>query len=195
MDSDTLQRVSERVAPAPTPTPNVVTVDHDAGEDLRAVLLAEEIARARVFFQAFFLLALIVGGFVPILPGPVWLKIAASIVLLGGATLCFIALRRLRDEKLYTPNLVVMIGVGCAVVGSAVIHYVGPFSAGAMVLSIGIYFFGSSGSKRAGPVTWGIVAALHLISTVGVASDVLPDVSLFPIAGAAPVTRWFQAIM
>ncbi len=195
MDSDRLHRVSERVAPAPTPTPNVVTVDHDAGEDLRAVLLAEEIARARVFFQAFFLLALIVGGFVPILPGPVWLKIAAGLVLLGGATLCFIALRRLRDEKRYTPTLVVMIGVGCAVVGCAVIHYVGPFSAGAMVLSIGIYFFGTSGSKRAGPVTWGTVAVLHLISSVGVASDVFPDVSLFPIAGTAPVTRWFQVIM
>jgi serine/threonine-protein kinase len=170
-------------------------VETDAGDDLRAVLLGEEIARARVFFQAFFLLAVIMGGFVPILPGPTWLRVGAGIVLATGASLCGLALRRIRDRRLYTPGLVVALGVGCAVVGTACIHYVGPFSAGAMVLSIGIYFFGTSGSRRAGPVTWGVVAGLYLISSVGVASGVFPDVSLFPIAGAAPVTRWFQVIM
>ena len=175
--------------------PNIAADDRDEGEDLRAVLLGEEIARARVFFQAFFLLALIVGGFLPFLPGPRWLTIAAGVVLFGGAALCFLALRRMRDEKRYTPNLVVAIGMGCAVVGCGVIHYVGPFSAGAMVLSMGVYFFATSGSKRAGPLTWGTVAVLYLISSVGVASGVFPDVSLFPIAGSAPVSRWFQVIM
>lgn len=194
--------MSGRATPGPTPTRNVTEAPSreardagDAGEDLRAVLLSEEIARARVFFQAFFLLAVIVGGFVPILPAPAWLKVAAGVVLFCGATLCGLGLARLRDAKRYTPNLVTAIGVGCAVVGSAVIHYVGPFSAGAMVLSIGIYFFASTGARRAGPVTWATVAALHLISSVGVASGVFRDVSLFPIAGAAPVTRWFQVIM
>ena len=171
------------------------STDHDAGDDLRAVLLGEEIARARVFFRAFFLLAVIMGGFVPILPGPTWLRIAAAIILVSGASLCGLALRRIRDERRYTSNLVVALGVGCAVVGSACIHYVGSFSAGAMVLSIGIYFFATSGSTRAGPVTWGVVAVMYLISTCGVASGVFPDVSLFPIAGTAPVTLWFQVIM
>jgi eukaryotic-like serine/threonine-protein kinase len=193
VESGTLALVIVPVAP--TLTPKIAPDAGDAGDDLRAVLQGEEIARARVFFQAFFLLAVIMGGFVPILPGPPWLRIAAALVLITGASLCGLALRRIRDEKLYTPNLVVALGVGCAVVGCGAIHYVGPFSAGAMVLSIGIYFFATSGSKRAGPVTYGVVAALYLISSIGVASGVFPDVSLFPIAGAAPVTRWFQVIM
>ena len=160
-ESGTLAIVS--VAPLLSETPRIEPVDGDAGDDLRAVLQGEEIARARVFFQAFFLLAAIMGGFVPILPGPTWLRIASAIVLVTGASLCALALRRIRDEKLYTPNLVVALGVGCAIVGCGSIHYVGPFSAGAMVLSIGIYFFATSGSKRAGPVTWGVVAVLYLI--------------------------------
>ena len=103
--------MSERAAPGPTPTTNVPSAlsreagaAGDAGEDLRAVLLSEEIARARVFFQAFFLLAVIVGGFVPILPAPAWLKVAAGVVLFFGATLCGLGLGRLRDEKRYTPS-------------------------------------------------------------------------------------------
>ena len=35
-----------------------------------------------------FLLAVIVGGFVPILPGPTRLRIAAAIILVSGASLC-----------------------------------------------------------------------------------------------------------
>jgi len=175
--------------------PEAAPVEAIAGEDLRAVLLSEEIARARVFFRAFFGLAVIVIAFVPFLPGPTWLQIGAGLVLLAGATLCVIGLQRLRDEKRYTPNLVVTLGVGCALVGTACIHYVGPFSAGAMVLTIGIYFFATSGSRRAGTATWGTVALVYLISSVGVASGLFPDVSLFPIAGTAPVTRWFQVIM
>ncbi|MEO5726282.1 MAG: serine/threonine-protein kinase, partial [Byssovorax sp.] len=64
----------------------------------------------------------------------------------------------------------------------------------AMALSLGIYFFAASGSRLAGPVVWSTVAAFYLLSTVGIASGVLPDVSLFPIAGTAPVTLWFQVI-
>lgn len=193
MESGTLACVTD--APPPSPTPRVAPAPSDAEDDLRAVLLGEEIARARVFFRAFFLLAVIMGGFVPILPGPTWLKIAAAVIQVSGSSLCGIALYRIRDEKRYTPNLVVALGVGCGFVGTGCIHYVGSFSAATMVLSIGIYFFATSGSKRAGPVTWGVVAALYLISSAGVASGVFPDVSLFPIAGVAPVTRWFQVIM
>ena len=193
MESGTLAIVSD--AHPPSPAPRDAPAQGGAEDDLGAVLLGEEIARARVFFRAFFLLAVIMGGFVPILPGPTWLKIAAAVIQISGTCLCGIALYRIRDEKGYTPNLVVALGVGCAFVGSACIHYVGSFSAGAMVLSIGIYFFATSGSKRAGPVTWGVVAVLYFLSTAGVASGVFPDVSLFPIAGVAPVTRWFQVIM
>lgn len=179
----------------PTPRPSTTPVEAVPFDDLRAVLLSEEIARARVFFRAFFGLALIMSAFVPILPGPVWLKITAALVQFAGATLCAVGLQRLRDEKRYTPNFVVALGVGCSLSGTACIHYVGPFSAGAMVLTLGIYFFATSGSRRAGTATWGTVALVHLISSVGVASGVFPDVSLFPIAGTAPVTLWFQVIM
>ena len=175
--------------------PSAGSADDVAGGDLRAVLLGEEIARARIFFKALFAILVIMAGFVPILPGPTWLKIAAATVILAGAGLSVAAVRRLRDEARYTPNLIVALGVSCALVGTGVIHYVGPFSAGAMGLSLGIYFFASSGSRRAGLVTYAVFAGLHLISSAGVASGVFPDVSLFPIAGAAPTTRWFQVMM
>jgi eukaryotic-like serine/threonine-protein kinase len=169
--------------------------EDSAGPNIAQVLRSEEAARARVFFRSFLLLALAVEVFVPFLGGPTTLRAAVGVVTAVGALLCAVALRALRDEARYTPERATLIGVGCAVVGVLIVYYVGLFSAAAMVLALGLYFFGSSHHRVSARATFLTLFVNYFLLTVALAADLIPDVGLFPIAGVAPVTRWFQVIM
>jgi serine/threonine-protein kinase len=160
-----------------------------------AVLHAEEVARARVFFRVIVAIATLVAVFTPALPGPMWLRGGAGALCAIAAVLGVVVLLVLRQEERYTAQLVTAVGVICAVIGVLVIYWIGLFSAGAMVLTLGIYFFGLSRSRAAAHATYATVATLYLISSASVAAGVLPDMSLFSIAGVSPLTRWFQVLM
>jgi len=174
------------------PTP----VDADASAlKTIATLHSEEVTRARVFFRVIVTIALLVALFTPFLPGPLWLRIASAALLTGVAVLGTSLLFVLRREERYTSALATSVGVTCATAGVGVIYYIGPFSAGAMVLTLGIYFFGLSQSAGAARSTYGVVAVLYFVASACVAAHVLPDLSLFPIAGVAPRALWFQVVM
>jgi eukaryotic-like serine/threonine-protein kinase len=193
--SDTLAIVNESERPpaaAASPTPETGDV---AEPELQAVLKAEEMARARVFFRAFMVLGALTGVFIPLLPGLVAAKIAVLLVLGTGFAICVFALYRLRDEASYTPRLVVGLGVACAFVGVGTVHYIGPFSAGAMALALGIYFFATSGSRAAAIATYVTVVVLHLASCAGTATGVVADIHLFSVAHTDASVRWFQTFM
>jgi serine/threonine-protein kinase len=116
-------------------------------------------------------------------------------LLVVGALLCLYALRTLRDESRYTTRYATILGVCAAVVATSVIHYIGPFSAATMALALGIYFFAGSQSRSTARVCTGVAMLLHLVSTVSLAAGLVPDVGLFPIAGTARATLWFQVVM
>ena len=169
--------------------------DESFAPDIGDVLHGEEVARARVFFRAILFIAVMTGAFIPMLAGPIWLRAATGSVLVSTATLCIVVLVILRKKERYTPKVATIVGVTCAVLGVAAIYYIGVFSAGAMVLIVGIYFFGSSHSRMAARTTHLTICVLYFIVSAGIAAGYLPDLSLFSTDAAQSFTRWFQVFM
>ncbi|HEY4117498.1 MAG TPA: serine/threonine-protein kinase, partial [Byssovorax sp.] len=95
----------------------------------------------------------------------------------------------------YTPWFITVAGVLSGIMGVVVISYVGLFSAGAMVLSLGIFFFGMSHSRAAARATYAAIALPYLAATILFAADVVRDESLFSIARVPQFSRWYQVVM
>jgi serine/threonine-protein kinase len=187
---------SQAIVPSWSPPPFSIRAPADESTvDLGAVLHGEEVARARVFFRLILAIALLTGGFMPLLAGPVWLRMLAAGLCAGAAAICGAVLVIVRRPERYTGKVAAVAGVVCSIVGVAVIHYIGIFSAGAMILVVGLYFFGTSHSRLAARSTYATMAVLYLVSSAGIASGLLPDNSLFSTVNAAPFTRWFQVFM
>jgi serine/threonine-protein kinase len=163
--------------------------------DLASVLHAEEVTRARLFFRAVVAIVLLVAVFLPVLPGKPLLRMIVAGILLFVAALATGLLLRIREPKRYTPELVTVLGVTCSVLASAVIFYIGTYSAAAVVLAIGIYFFGGSHSRVAARASYATVVVLYAVASIVIASNAVPDESLFSTANVAPVVRWYQAFM
>jgi eukaryotic-like serine/threonine-protein kinase len=187
---------TQSIKPGWSPPPfSIRAPSEESVVDLGAVLRAEEAARARVFFRIILAIALLTGAFMPLLAGPVWLRIVAAGLCLLASGVCAAVLVLMRKPAGYTGRLAAMAGVVCSIVGVAVIHYIGIFSAGAMILVVGLYFFGTSHSRLAARSTYATMGILYLVSSAGVASGLFPDDSLFSTVNAAPFTRWFQVFM
>ena len=165
-----------------------------SGAGVEDALHNEERGRARVFFRAFQVMAVTTGAFIPVLPGPVWLRALAGVGIVAGFVTCTLALRLLRRGA-YTEKLIAAVGVSCALVGVTVIYYVGIFSAASMALALGVYFFAASQSRLVARLVYSTVAVLYFVLSVITAADLVPDTALFPTTGAAPLSRWFQVFM
>ncbi len=167
----------------------------EASIDMAAVLHGEEVMRARVFFRLIFAISLLTAAFMPVLAGERWLRVVAGVLCAAITVMCGVVLLLLRQRERYTGSLAAVVGVVCAAVGVAVIFYIGIFSAGAMILVVGLYFFATSHSRLAARSTYATVAGLYFLASAGIASGLLPDVSLFSTELAQPFTRWFQVLM
>jgi tRNA A-37 threonylcarbamoyl transferase component Bud32 len=159
------------------------------------VIQAEEAARARVFFRAIAIVMLVLEAFLPELPGPDWLRamtavFSAVILLVSLATLY--ALRR---DHNWTPKVMITVGAVDALLGMAVIYYLGAFSAAAAVFTVGLYFFGLSRSRAAAVSVYVIGALTYLGVTGGIALGRLPDLSLFSSDDAGTMSRWYRVVM
>lgn len=163
--------------------------------DMSRVLHGEEVDRARAFFRIILAIALLTAGFIPFLTGGAWLRFMAASLCTVVAAMSGAVLVVLRNQARYTSRLVTGIGITFAAIGVAVIYYVGVFSAGAMVLVLGVYFFGSSHSRRAARATYITVALLYLAASLGTAAGVLPDVALFSTKSTRTFTMLFQTLM
>ncbi len=162
---------------------------------MATVLHGEEVARARVFFRLIFAISLLTAAFMPALDGDSWRRILAGTMCATVSLMCVVALLMLRRRERYTGNLAAVLGILCATVGVGVIYYIGIFSAGAMILVVGLYFFGTSHSRLAARSTYVTVALLYFIGSAGIASGTFADTSLFSTEHALPLTRWFQVLM
>jgi tRNA A-37 threonylcarbamoyl transferase component Bud32 len=169
--------------------------DEIAAVDLRKLLHGEEVARARVFFRVILVIALTTGSFMPLLAGEAWLRfvsagLCALVVLVSTGVLLLI-----RRPARYTAEVAAVVGVVCGTTAVIIIYYIGPFSAGSMVLTLGVYFFGTSHSRLAARSTYAAIALLYLVGSVAIAADLVPDRALFSTALAQPFTLWFQVVM
>jgi serine/threonine-protein kinase len=163
--------------------------------DVARVLHGEEVARARVFFRVALAIALLTAAFMPMLDGPTWMRAVSIGLLLFISVAAGVALIMLRERDRYTTRFATVLGVLCGVVAVAVIYHIGIFSAGAMVLALGIYFFGMSHSRVAARATYATIAVLYFVASAGISAGLLPDVALFNTGDAQPFTRWFQVVM
>jgi eukaryotic-like serine/threonine-protein kinase len=177
------------------PSRDPSTADEPASIDVRSVLNAAEVGSARVFFRIIAAIALLTGCFMPLLAGALWLRALSAASCMTVAALAGLALHALRRPEGYTSRLATSVGAVSGALGVVIMYYIGPFSAGVMILTLGIYFFGTSNSRPAARATYLTIALLYLAASAGIASGLLADRALFSTAYAQPFTRWFQVLM
>jgi len=182
-----------------------VEQDH-AGKDEKAggakslrpidvVIRAEEASRARVFFRCIAIVMVVLEGFLVALPGPDWLRaltavLAAVVLLVSVGTLY-----ALRDDRNWTPKLMVTVGIVDAVLGMVIIYYLGVFSAAAAVFTVGLYFFSLSSSRSGATAVYVVSASVYFGVSAAIASGHLPDLSLFSADAASELSRWYRVAM
>ena len=175
------------VAPSPA--------ESRTGIDMAAVFHAEEVSRSRVFYLAILVIVGVTGAFTPLLAGEAWLRAINGAACAGVVGISLAALLVLRRPVRYSKNVAALIGCVGVTIGSAIIYYIGVFSAGAMLLALAVYFYGTSHSTLVARSVYATIAATYLIVSVGVASRLIPDFSLFHTRGIDPFSPWFQVIM
>ena len=156
---------------------------------------SEEIDRARAFYRLTAIMTAVAAAFMPFVPGPPVLRVFAMSTCGVAIVANVIALRRLRDETRYTPRFVTVMGVILGVVGELTLFYLGLFTAAAMILPLGVYFFGLSESRMAARTTFWTGAICYSILTVGVATGLLPDLGPMPISALPVAWKWFFVVM
>jgi serine/threonine-protein kinase len=172
-----------------------IRAPQDAVVDHRPVLHLEEVARARIFFRIILAIAALTAAFIPALAGERWLRLLAAMLCTVVASLCAAVLLTLRDPGRYTAGLSTAIGVVFSLFGVVVLYYIGLFSAGVMILVVGLYFFGTSHSRLTARATYATIAIAYFASSTALAAGWLADRALFSTAAAQPFTRWFQVVM
>ena len=153
-------------------------------------LHAEEVQRARVFFRIILAIAALTGAAIPWLTGVAWLRGLSMLLCSAAVLVCLAVLILLRRPERWTRSVSTPLGILFAAMGVSVIYYIGPFSAGAMILVVGIYFFGLSHHRITARLTYATVAVLYFLASAGIASGLLEDRSLFSTEAAHSFTRW-----
>lgn len=179
--------VTEGLSPVPASTQDV--------PDIAAVLRESERVRTAVFYRAMLVVALLVLCAVPILPGPLWLRIQTAVACLVAGLLCIAFLIISPDRRRYTPTVAAAGAVALTALATVVIYYLGLYSASASVLSVGIYFYGSSESRRVARAAYGTAAVLYFIGTFGIAVGAIPDLAVFSVKEVPSASRFYRVFM
>jgi len=197
VETASVDRSASRAVPPPASSgPSVASGSRTVATMATSVVMrSEELERARAFYRLTAIMTAVAAAFMPFVPGPRGLRGLAMALCCVAIVANVVAIRRLRDETRYTPRYVAFMGALLGVVGELVLFYLGLFTAAAMILPLGVYFFGLSESRMAARVMFGTGSICYAILTVGVAAGLLPDLGPMPI-GALPVAwKWFFVVM
>ena len=156
---------------------------------------SREVSRARVFFRAMLVIVSWVLAFMPILPGPAWLRMITAGFAVAAAAVCGATLLVARETARYTAQVALVSGVLLGVCAVGIIYYLGLYSASTTIFTVGIYFFGSSQSRRVATTVYLTVAGLFFFATAAIALDLLPDLSVFSVSGVPHASRWYRVVM
>jgi serine/threonine-protein kinase len=182
-----------RVAPSVPPSGPLPTVGLSiAASD---VMAAEEATRARAFFRLTAAMVLVAAVFMPFVEGPRLMRAIVMTLCVTTALVAVFTLRTLRNEESYTSRLITLVGVLFGIVAELALFYFGLFTAAAMVLPLGVYFFGLSQSPSAARATYAVGALFYLVLSVGVVTGVLPDLGPMSISRVPVLWRWFFVVM
>ncbi len=159
------------------------------------VMRTEELERARAFYRLTAMMTAAAGAFMPFVGGTWAFRSAALGLCAIVISANMIALRRLRDETLYTERFVALMGAVLGVVSELVLFYLGLFTAAVMVLPVGVYFFGLSESRFAARTTFIVGSLGYLVLASGVAFGVLPDLGPMPLGSLSIIWKLFFMVM
>ncbi|NUO47518.1 MAG: protein kinase [Polyangiaceae bacterium] len=176
---------------APTSEALVAESDARAAEILQKL----EAGRARVFFQAAVVVALLVLAALPILPGPTWLRALTAGGCLASALTAGLFYFIARDPKRYSTRWALGSAIALPPLATIIIYYLGLYSASMTFLTVGIYFYGTSRSKR---VAWGgyiTIAVFYFLGTAAIAVDIIPDLAVFSVANVPHSSRFYRVVM
>ena len=135
----------------------------------------DEIRRSRLLGQFGIVLALAVVGALFVMPGnPVMTKIAIAAVLIAGGGCGYLYYITSRPE-LYTAGRIAIIWVSGSVGVSAGVAYFGIFSAGAMVVTLGVYFLALGRSLFLSFLVYFICATVQVAVAILVIAGVIED--------------------
>ncbi len=159
------------------------------------VLRESETARTLVFYRAMLVVSALVLAALPVLPGPTWLRLTTAVACFIACCVCLAAVVIGRDRKRYTPRVAAGFAVALTSLAVVVIYYLGLYSASATLLSVGIYFYGSSESRAVARLAYINCAALYFVVTLGIAIDLIPDLAVFSVEHVARASRFYRVIM
>jgi hypothetical protein len=149
-------------------------VEGQLGSAVQA-LHQDEIRRSRLLGQFGLVLAAAVIGALFVLPGSqamTWIAIGAVIVAGGGCAYLYYITSR---AELYTPGRIALIWVLGSLGVSAGVAYFGIFSAGAMVVSLGVYFLALGRSLLLSFLVYFVCATSQVAVAVLVIAGVIDD--------------------
>jgi eukaryotic-like serine/threonine-protein kinase len=210
--SEELPKIDVRRAPQrePGPDPNAVMAMRNSiapvaegpapathQQAVEVILEDSERGRARVFYRVMLVLTVLVMLALPILPGPTWLRIQTAVASFLAAGVCSAMALRIGQggraplgEDVTAASAAVL-----STLATLIIFYLGIFSASATVLAVGIYFFGSSESRRVARVSYGVTASLYFAATFGIAVGVISDVGVFSSNGVGRASLFYRVVM
>ena len=164
--------------------------DRGSASAFRA-LHEEEAARAAGFGRTLAILCAVGLGFIPFLSRVRWLTtlMASGLVLLGIVS-TWVSLRA-RNPARYDKSVFRFFGVIAVCVSVIVTYYSGVFSTSAVVVTLGISFFGLGDDKRFAVVACCVAAVAYALVASLISLGVVPDLGLFTAEGIPAASRIF----
>ncbi len=194
-DTTLPRRRAAATAGSGSPSPSAIEAGAPAeGERTRQVLDDLESQRALVFFRSVTVVTLLVMAALPILPGAVWLRGMTGGFCAVAAAICLVLVKRAK-ARTYSPQVALVTAVTLVPVAIAIIYYLGLFSAAATLLTVGLYFFGSSQNRKVAWAAYLTCAILYFVATLLIALSVVPDLAVFSVNAVAKASRLYRVVM
>ncbi len=180
--------------PAPTATTSAAATDAEPKAVLE-ILREAEAQRTRVFYRAMFALSVLVLLALPVLPGATWLRIQTALACFVASVVAGWMALKVSGKVRVSETTTILAAVALCVLATIVIYFLGIYSASATILAVGIYFFGSSESRKVARSAYASTASLYFVVTLAIATGVLEDRGVFSANGLQASSLFYRVIM
>ena len=191
---DVDERVSE-LPPASAQPASVEAPHVPEAPGVVDILRESEVGRTIVFYRSMLVVSALVLAAIPVLPGPAWLRIQTALACFLAAVICLAALVIGKDRSRVAPRVAATFAILLTALAVVVIYFLGLYSASATLLSVGIYFYGSSESRWVARAAYATAASLYFVMTLAIAVDLIPDLAVFSVNHVAHASRFYRVIM
>ncbi len=195
LDAKTVVDNDSRAARSSLEPAVVEEAKHRDAPTVADILRESEVGRTVVFYRAMLVVSVLVLAAIPVLPGVAWLRIQTAAACFFAAIICLAALVIGKDRSRYTPRVAATFAIALTALAVVVIYFLGLYSASATLLSVGIYFYGSSESRWVARTAYGTAAILYFLVTLAIAIDFVPDLAVFSVNHVAKPSRFYRVFM